>query len=498
MAVLLSGLVALRLGSEFIPNLNEGDFSVQALRIPGTSLTQSVAMQQQIETRLKATFPEIERIFARTGTAEIASDPMPPNISDAYIMLKPRDKWPDPSRSRESLRAAIEGELEKIPGNRYEFSQPIQLRFNELISGVRSDVAVKLFGDDNEVLDTTAQRIAKVLQTVSGATEVKVEQTTGLPVLTVDVDRARAARYGLNMIDVQDTVAIAVGGRDAGVFYQGDRRFNIGVRLPEGIRADVEALRRLPIPLPKGTNAATSYIPLGEVATLTIAPGPNQISRENGKRRIVISANVRGRDLGTFVPEAVAAIDARVKIPTGYWIAWGGTFEQLQSATERLQIVVPVALLMVFVLLFAMFGNVRDGLIVFTGIPFALTGGVLALWMRGIPLSISAAVGFIALSGVAVLNGLVMLSFIRSLREEGRSLDDAVFNGALTRLRPVLMTALVASLGFVPMAIATGTGAEVQRPLATVVIGGILSSTALTLLVLPVLYRWAHGRLASR
>ena len=498
MAVLLSGLVALRLGSEFIPNLNEGDFSVQALRIPGTSLTQSVAMQQQIETRLKANFPEIERIFARTGTAEIASDPMPPNISDAYIMLKPRDKWPDPSRSRESLRTAIEAELEKIPGNRYEFSQPIQLRFNELISGVRSDVAVKLFGDDNEVLDATAQRIAKVLQTVSGATEVKVEQTTGLPVLTVDVDRARAARYGLNMIDVQDTVAIAVGGRDAGVFYQGDRRFNIGVRLPEGIRADVEALRRLPIPLPKGTNAATSYIPLGEVATLTIAPGPNQISRENGKRRIVISANVRGRDLGTFVPEAVAAIDSRVKIPTGYWIAWGGTFEQLQSATKRLQIVVPVALLMVFVLLFVMFGNVRDGLIVFTGIPFALTGGVLALWMRGIPLSISAAVGFIALSGVAVLNGLVMLSFIRSLREEGRSLDDAVFNGALTRLRPVLMTALVASLGFVPMAIATGTGAEVQRPLATVVIGGILSSTALTLLVLPVLYRWAHGRLASR
>jgi len=493
-AVLLSGLVAARLGSEFIPNLNEGDFSVQALRIPGTSLTQSVAMQQQIETRLKASFPEVERIFARTGTAEIASDPMPPNISDGYIMLKPRDQWPDPSRSRESLRTAIEAELEKIPGNRYEFSQPIQLRFNELISGVRSDVAVKLFGDDNAVLDATAQRIAQVLQTVSGATEVKVEQTTGLPVLTVEVDRSRAARYGLNMIDVQDTVAIAVGGRDAGVFYQGDRRFNIGVRLPEGIRADVEALRRLPIPLPRNAAAATSYIPLGEIATLDIAPGPNQISHENGKRRIVISANVRGRDLGSFVPEAMAAIDAGVKIPTGYWISWGGTFEQLHSATGRLQVVVPVALLLVFALLFAMFGNVRDGLIVFTGIPFALTGGVLALWLRGIPLSISAAVGFIALSGVAVLNGLVMLSFIRSLREDGRSLDDAVFNGALTRLRPVLMTALVASLGFLPMAIATGTGAEVQRPLATVVIGGILSSTALTLLVLPVLYRWAHGR----
>nr|WP_315592887.1 CusA/CzcA family heavy metal efflux RND transporter [uncultured Cupriavidus sp.] len=501
-AVLLSGLLATRLGSEFIPNLNEGDFSVQALRIPGTSLTQSVAMQQQIETRLKAKFPEIERVFARTGTAEIASDPMPPNASDAYIMLKPRDQWPDPSRTRESLRAAMQAELETIPGNRYEFSQPIQLRFNELISGVRSDVAVKLFGDDNAVLDATAQKIAQVLQSVSGATEVKVEQTTGLPVLTVDVDRSRAARYGLNMVDVQDTVAIAIGGRDSGVFYQGDRRFNIGVRLPEGVRTDVEALRRLPIPLPKGSNSGsgaigTSYIPLGEIATLDIAPGPNQISRENGKRRIVISANVRGRDVGSFVPDAMAAIDSRVTIPSGYWIAWGGTFEQLQSATERLRIVVPVALLLVLVLLFVMFGNLRDGLLVFTGIPFALTGGVLALWLRGIPLSISAAVGFIALSGVAVLNGLVMLSFIRSLREEGRSLDEAVFDGALTRLRPVLMTALVASLGFVPMAIATGTGAEVQRPLATVVIGGILSSTALTLLVLPVLYRLAHGRRAG-
>ena len=493
-AVLLSGLMATRLGSEFIPSLNEGDFSVQALRIPGTSLSQSVAMQQQIETRLKEKFPEIERVFSRTGTAEIASDAMPPSASDAYIMLKPRDQWPDPKRPRESLRAAMEAELETLPGNRYEFSQPIQLRFNELISGVRSDVAVKLFGDDNAVLDATAQKIAQVLQSIPGAAEVKVEQTTGLPVLTVEVDRSRAARYGLNMTDVQDTVAIAIGGRDAGVFYQGDRRFNIGVRLPEGVRSDVDALRRLPIPLPKDAKTGTSYIPLGEIATLDVSPGPNQVSRENGKRRIVISANVRGRDVGGFVPEAMSAIESRVQIPTGYWLAWGGTFEQLQSATERLQIVVPLALVLVFVLLFVMFGNVRDGLLVFTGIPFALTGGVLALWLRGIPLSISAAVGFIALSGVAVLNGLVMLSFIRGLREEGESLDDAVFHGALTRLRPVLMTALVASLGFVPMAIATGTGAEVQRPLATVVIGGILSSTALTLLVLPVLYRWAHGR----
>ncbi|WP_420995342.1 CusA/CzcA family heavy metal efflux RND transporter [Cupriavidus sp. 30B13] len=503
-AVLLSGLVATRLGSEFIPNLNEGDIAVQALRIPGTSLTQSLAMQQQIETRLKEKFPEIERVFARTGTAEIASDPMPPNASDGYIMLRPRDRWPDPRKTREQLLAQLEAELETIPGNKYEFSQPIQLRFNELISGVRSDVAVKIFGDDNQVLEGTAQKVAGVLRGIPGAAEIRIEQTSGLPVLTVDVDRARAARYGLNMTDVQDTVAIAVGGRDAGIFFQGDRRFNIGVRLPEGIRTDVEALRRLPIPLPRGgaarngEAAPASYIPLGEIATLTLAPGPNQVSRENGKRRIVVSANVRGRDVGTFVPEAMAALDREVSIPAGYWVTWGGTFEQLQSATTRLQIVVPVALLMVFVLLFAMFGNARDGLLVFTGIPFALTGGIVALWLRGIPLSISAAVGFIALSGVAVLNGLVMLSFIRSLREEGRPLDEAIHTGALTRLRPVLMTALVASLGFIPMAIATGTGAEVQRPLATVVIGGILSSTALTLLVLPVLYRLAHRREAQR
>ncbi|CAG9170717.1 Cobalt-zinc-cadmium resistance protein CzcA [Cupriavidus laharis] len=508
-AVVLSGLVATRLGSEFIPNLNEGDMAVQALRIPGTSLSQSVAMQQQIESRLKEKFPEIERVFSRTGTAEIAADPMPPNASDAYIMLRPRSEWPDPGKTRDQLLAQMQAELEKIPGNRYEFSQPIRLRFNELISGVRSDVAVKLFGDDNAVLETTAQKIASALQSVPGAAEVKVEQTTGLPVLTVAIDRGRAARYGLNMTDVQDTVAIAIGGRDAGTLFEGDRRFRIAVRLPEDVRADVDALRRLPIPLPPDTRPTaangvrmaaanapprTSYIPLGEIATLDIAPGPNQVSRENGKRRIVISANVRGRDVGSFVPDAQAAIAERVTIPTGDWIAWGGTFEQLQSATNRLQIVVPLALLMVFVLLFAMFGNLKDGLLVFTGIPFALTGGILALWLRGIPLSISAAVGFIALSGVAVLNGLVMLTFIRGLREEGLALDDAVQSGALSRLRPVLMTALVASLGFIPMAIATGTGAEVQRPLATVVIGGIVSSTALTLLVLPVLYRLAHRR----
>ncbi len=494
-ALLVSLAAASRLGREFVPNLNEGDFSIQALRIPGTSLSQSVAMQQRIEARLMQKFPEIERVFARTGTAEIASDPMPPNISDGYIMLKPEDQWPSPKKTREALLAAVRAEVAKLPGNNYEFSQPIQLRFNELISGVRSDVAVKLFGDDNAVLASTAQQIATVLQSIPGATEVKVEQTTGLPMLTVNIERAKATRYGLNMNEVQDAIATAIGGRESGTFFQGDRRFDIVVRLPENVRGDLDALRRLPIALPKDAGGArTAFVPLSEIATLDLAPGPNQVSRENGKRRIVVSANVQGRSIGAFVPEAEAALQAKVKIPTGYWTTWGGTFEQLESATNRLKVVIPVALLLVFVLLFAMFGNVKDGLLVFTGIPFALTGGILALWLRGIPLSISAAVGLIALSGVAVLNGLVMLSFIRNLREEGRSLDEAIFEGALTRLRPVLMTALVASLGFVPMALATGTGAEVQRPLATVVIGGILSSTALTLLVLPLLYRLAHRR----
>lgn len=493
-AVVLCGLIATRMGSEFVPSLNEGDFAIQALRIPGTSLSQSVAMQQQIEATLKAKFPEIDRIFARTGTAEIASDPMPPNISDGYIMLKPMSEWPEPRKTRDELLAAVQEVVGKIPGNNYEFSQPIQLRFNELISGVRSDVAVKIFGDDMDILNKTAEEVSSKLQKIPGASEVKVEQTTGLPMLTVNIDRQKSARYGLNVADIQDAVATAIGGREAGTLFEGDRRFDILVRLPESLRNDLESMKRLPIPLPRGAGGVegrTNFIQLAEVASFELAPGPNQVSRENGKRRIVVSANVRGRDVGSFVADAEAAL-AQVKIPAGYWTSWGGTFENLQSATQRLQIVVPVSLLLVFVLLFAMFGNVKDGLLVFTGIPFALTGGILALWLRDIPMSISAAVGFIALSGVAVLNGLVMISYIRSLREEGAQLDAAIREGALTRLRPVLMTALVASLGFIPMAIATGTGAEVQRPLATVVIGGILSSTLLTLLVLPILYRLAH------
>lgn len=495
--IVLSGFTASRMGSEFIPSLSEGDFALQALRVPGTSLTQSVDMQQRLEKAIVEKMPEVERVFARTGTAEIAADPMPPNISDSYVMLKPQSEWPDPGKSRETLIAELQQAAATVPGSNYELSQPIQLRFNELVSGVRSDVAVKVFGDDMAVLNQTAAKIAATLQKVPGSSEVKVEQTTGLPVLTINIDRDKAARYGLNVGDVQDAIAIAVGGRQAGTLYEGDRRFDMVVRLSETLRTDVAGLSSLLIPVPataSSVNQQISFISLSQVASLDLVLGPNQISRENGKRLVIVSANVRGRDLGSFVQEAGETIERDVQIPAGYWTNWGGQFEQLQSAAKRLQIVVPVALLMVLALLFMMFNNLKDGLLVFTGIPFALTGGVMALWLRDIPLSISAGVGFIALSGVAVLNGLVMISFIRNLREEGRSLVDAINEGALTRLRPVLMTALVASLGFIPMALATGTGAEVQRPLATVVIGGILSSTALTLLVLPALYQWAHRR----
>ncbi|MGH8854337.1 MAG: efflux RND transporter permease subunit, partial [Telluria sp.] len=490
----VSVLLATRLGTEFVPELDEGDLAVLTVRVPGTSLTQSVKMQQQIETTLLRSFPEIARVFARIGTAEIASDPMPPNVADGIIMLKPESAWPAPKKSREELLAAIQHTLEGLPGNSYEFSQPIQLRVNELISGVRSDVAIKVFGDDLDVLNVTAARIADVLRKVEGASEVQVEQTTGLPMLQVRVDRDRAARMGLNISEVQELVATATAGREAGTLFDGDRRFDIVVRLPEAVRADIDALTRLPVPLPAAAGAPRSFVTLGEIAEFDLAPGPNQLSREQGKRRVVVTANVRGRDIGSFVAEAERSVQAGVKVPAGYWTTWGGQFEHLQTATARLQLVVPAALAMVFILLYLVFNNLRDGLLVFSGVPFALTGGIAALWLRGIPMSISAAVGFIALSGVAVLNGLVLVSVIRSLREAGRPLEAAIHEGALARLRPVLMTALVASLGFVPMALATSAGAEVQRPLATVVIGGILSSTVLTLLLLPLLYQLAHRR----
>jgi len=502
--VLGCGLLATRMGSEFVPSLDEGDLAVHALRIPGTSLSQAIAMQHAVEEEAAA-FPQVDKVFAKIGTAEIATDPMPPNVADVFVMLKPRAQWPDPDLPTPELVHALEDRLRQVPGNNYEFTQPIQMRFNELIAGVRSDVAVKVFGDDLEILLETGEEIGEVLERVPGAADVKVEQVTGLPVLTIHLNRAEMARYGLNVSEVQEVIEIALGGKTAGEVFEGDRRFDLLVRLPEELRGRIDALDRLPIPLPgRGENSGLllasldppaprpSYIPLGAVADFVVAPGPNQISRENGKRRVVVTANVRGRDLGSFVAEAEGQIRERVSIPAGYWTTWGGQFEQLLAAAQRLQIAVPLALLLIFLLLFTTFGTVKDALLVFTGVPLALTGGVAALWLRQIPLSISAGVGFIALSGVAVLNGLVMISFINKLRGEGSPLEQALREGALTRLRPVLMTALVASLGFVPMALATGTGAEVQRPLATVVIGGILSSTALTLIVLPVLYGVFH------
>jgi len=484
-----TGLVASRMGTEFLPSLDEGDLLVHALRIPGTSLTQAIQMQHVLEKRLTE-FPEVSYVFAKIGTAEIATDPMPPSVADVYVMMKPRRDWPDPSRSKAELVRTIEEELRKVPGNNYEFTQPIQMRFNELIAGVRADVAVKLFGDDMAVLSETGASVEKLLKDIPGASDVKLEQVTGLPVLAFRLDRKEMARYGLNASDVQDVISVAVGGRVAGQVFEGDRRFDIVVRLPPGMRQDTDAFKALPIPLPPGGPAR--YVPLGAVASFDVTPGPNQVSRENGKRHIIVTANVRGRDIGSFVAEAERRIGDGVAIPPGYWMTWGGQFEHLITATRRLQVVVPLALLLIFALLYATFGSVKDAALVFSGVPLALTGGVLALWVRGIPLSISAAVGFIALSGVAVLNGLVMISFIQRLRQEGMGLEAAITEGSITRLRPVLMTAMVASLGFVPMALAVGTGAEVQRPLATVVIGGILSSTSLTLLVLPVLYRVFH------
>ena len=489
--VALSGVAATSLGSEFIPDLDEGDIAMHAMRIPGTSLTQSIAMQEALEKRIRQ-FPEVERVFAKIGTPEVATDPMPPSVADNFIMLKDRKEWPNPRKTRDQLVAELNKAANEVPGNNYEFTQPVKMRMNELIAGVRADVAIKLFGDDLDQLLESGQAIEEVAGGIAGAQDVKLEQVTGLPMLSVTPDRDKLARYGVSMETVQDAVSTATGGRQAGELFEGDRRFDVIVRLPEAIRTDLASLGNLPVALPAG-----GFVPLSELAEISLAAGPNQISRENGKRRAVITANVRGRDLGSFIDELTQKVEAEVVLPDGYYIEYGGTFEQLQSATERLQIVVPLVLLLIFGLLFMLFGTVRDAAIVFSGVPLALTGGVAALALRDIPLSISAGVGFIALSGVAVLNGVVMLSFIKDLRERGKALVEAIREGALTRLRPVMMTALVASLGFVPMALNVGAGSEVQRPLATVVIGGIISSTILTLLVLPALYLLVHRRTAK-
>ena len=480
--------LATTLGSEFIPQLDEGDIALHALRIPGTGLEQAIAMQSQLEERLKA-FPEVDKVFAKIGTPEVATDPMPPSVADNFVIFKPRDQWPNPDKSKDALVRELTDAVEMLPGNNYEFTQPIEMRFNELISGVRADLGIKVFGDNLDQLLVSANDILKVVESMEGAADTRVEQVTGLPMLSIHPKRMALSRYGLNVEDLQALVATGIGGEGAGLIYEGDRRFELVVRLPETIRRDVDRLSFLPVPLPGG-----GYVPLSEVAELVLAPAPNQISRENGKRRVVVTANVRDRDLGGFVEEAQARIAEEVDLPDGYWMDYGGTFEQLQSASQRLAIVVPITLAIIIGLLIMAFGSLKDALIIFTGVPLALTGGVLSLWLRDMPLSISAGVGFIALSGVAVLNGLVMVAFIRDLWHQNGDLLTAVMEGALMRLRPVLMTALVASLGFVPMALNTGTGAEVQRPLATVVIGGIISSTLLTLFVLPVLYALLHRK----
>ena len=487
--LLLTGVLALQIGSEFVPQLSEGDFAVQQMRSPSTGLEQSLRMQENTEQLLLKNFPEIKAIFSRTGTAEVATDVMPPNISDATVLLKPKEEWPDAKESIDELRQRMIAFLATLPGSSSEFSQPIELRFNELISGVRSDVGVKVFGDDMEVLNREATRIAQLIKGISGATSVNVEQTSGLPLLNVEVNKALAAQYGLSVKAIQDVVASSIGGQHVGQILQGDRRFDFVIRLEDSQRTP-ENLARLPVQIPNG-----GLIQLQDVAKVDNILGISQVSREDGKRRVVVTTNVEGRDLGSFVQELQTSL-SKQPMPAGYWLDYGGQFKNLASAQARMQLVVPLALIAIFVLLMAVFGNFKESLLVFSGVPFALSGGLVALWLRDIPLSMSAGVGFIALSGVAVLNGLVMLTFIKELRET-LNIYLATWQGAILRLRPVLMTACVASLGFIPMALATGTGAEVQRPLATVVIGGILSSTLLTLVLLPVMYRWMNERKAT-
>ncbi|MCA6109450.1 efflux RND transporter permease subunit [Bradyrhizobium cenepequi] len=492
--ILGAGALFTRLGQEFTPTLDEKNIVMEVKRVPSTSLVQAQAMQLLIE-RSVSKFPQVAFVFSRTGTPDLAADPMPPSASDTYIIVKPQSEWPTPSMSKDDLIKEIEAEASKLPGNKLGFSQPIEMRFNELIAGVREDLAVKVFGDDFAEMQRTAESIANALRRIEGAQNVKVEETTGLPFLEIRIDKAEIARRGLNLATIQDLIETAIGGRVAGLVFEGDRRFQIVVRLNDALRSDVSALENLPVPLPHANpNAPAASIPLRTLASFELTEGANQISRENGKRRVVATAEVRGRDIGSLVAEAQAKVDEQIKLAPGTYLTWGGQFENFSVARQRLLFVVPGCFAMIFLLLLGALGSARDAVLVFSAVPLALTGGIVSLWLRGMPFSISAAVGFIALSGVAVLNGLVMLSQIRKLIGDGMDTRTAIQEGALTRFRPVVMTALVASLGFVPMALATGTGAEVQRPLATVVIGGLLTATLLTLLVLPALYAYFARR----
>jgi cobalt-zinc-cadmium resistance protein CzcA len=482
-----AGFLFTKLGQEFIPQLDEKSIALNAQRIPSTSLTQSQAMQLKVEQAISR-FPQVAYVFSKTGTAEVASDPMPPSSSDTFVILKPQEEWPEPDLSKADLQERIEKTLGGLAGNVYEFSQPIQLRFNELLAGTRGDLAVKVFGEEFEPMLKAANQVAAILRGTEGADDVKVEQTAGLPFLEIKINKTEAARLGLSTSSIQDVIGAAIGGREAGMVFEGDRRFPIVVRLNDKVREDREALENIPVPLPPGVNGRASSVLLKQVASFSVTEGPNQISRENGRRRVVVTANVRGRDIGSLVAEAQAKVASGVQLPSGYYVTWGGQFENLASARQRLMVVVPVCFFLIFLLLFSALNSARDALLVFSAVPLALTGGIAALWLRGMPFSVPAAVGFIALSGVAVLNGLVMLTYIKQLIAEGKPRREAIMEGAMTRLRPVAMTALVASLGFVPMALATETGAEIQRPLATVVIGGLISATLLTLVILPALY----------
>ncbi|TQV87049.1 efflux RND transporter permease subunit [Aliikangiella coralliicola] len=490
--VAAGGFQAKRLGTEFLPQLDEHDIALHALRIPGTGLEQAVEMQKQLGKVIRE-FDEVERVFGKIGTPEVATDPMPPNVADTIIILKPKEQWPDPSKTKAEFLNELRVAVEEVPGNKYEFTQPIEMRFNELIAGVRSDVAVRIYGDDLETLAEYGEKASNLLARVAGAKDVRVEQMKGLPMLSIEPQRDHMALLGLNVSDVQFAIQAAISGIQTGLIYEGDRRFKLLVRMDDSVRRNPKSLAQIPIALSSEATPDLSYVPLGEIATIKEIKGPNQINRQSGKRNVVATANVENRDLGSFIAETQLLMESELNLPSGYWIEYGGTFEQLESASQRLSIVVPVTLLLIFGLLFGAFNSFRDSLIIFTGIPLALTGGVLALTLRDMPLSISAAIGFIALSGISVLNGVVMISFIRDIQKRGMKLIDAIKHGASQRLRPILMTALVASLGFVPMAFNTGAGAEVQRPLATVVIGGIISSTLLTLVILPTLYRLVYS-----
>ncbi len=476
-----------RLGSEFLPQLNEGAIAIGAGYPPSMSIETATKRSTELEKALLKAFPsEIDAIVTRIGRAEIATDPMLPSQHDVLITLKPQEGWKE-ARDHEELVAKMSEVLEEMPGVGGSFSQPIQFRMNELIEGIgiRSELGIKLFGDDLGILADKAGEISRVVRSVPGAADVSFEATEGLPVLNIALDRAAIARYGINVSDVEDTLESAVGGKEAGQVIQGNRRFDIMVRLAPKYRGDAEAISRITVEAPDGAN-----IPLAQLANIESTQGPVQISRENGQRRVVVQSNVRGRDLGSFVEEVRREIDAKVKLPVGYRVEFGGTYEHLQSGRARLMIVVPLTFGLIFLLLFTTFGSVKQAALVFTGIPFAITGGILALYGRGMPFSMSAGVGFIALFGVAVLNGVVLVMFINELRQKGKPLREAVVQGCSLRLRPVLMTAAVASIGFIPMAFGHGAGAEVQKPLATVVIGGLLTSTLLTLFVLPTLYLW--------